>query len=486
MDLRLLIVFAGAFAALWAIVNWRLAVQAVMVLLVVEGAIRKWLFPGAQDLVYLGKDVLLVGAYLGFMRQRAQLRLKLPALPGFYVLLAFAAAFGLFQIANPNLPNLLVGIFGFKAYFLYVPLLFVVPAAFDGDRDLALFLRRYILLSIPVGVLAVFQFLSPASSALNTYARAAEGEGAGYISTFGSSEFVRVTATFSYISGYGSYLIAITFLVLAYLAACRWRLRLGKTAYVSLGLALLGMMMTGSRGPVLIVATLFPIYWWLAVMRGAEGAATFGRLLLGLGLLAVLIGSTGGNAVKAFAGRASASSGEVMTRIVYPFTSPFEVMSSAGPVGFGIGATHQTAMALTEGIPAYSWLHGIAVESESAKIMLELGPIGFFLVYSQRLFLIFFALSQVLRLRTTFHRALATACLLFFLAALPGSIVFDITSDLFYWFFAGLLVLVVRLDRQVVRRALRPAAALVPGGPEPRTAPVPAAAGAGMGARRAR
>ncbi|HXM69887.1 MAG TPA: hypothetical protein VN970_02045, partial [Thermoanaerobaculia bacterium] len=136
MDLRLLIVFGGAFAALWAMANWRPAVQVVMVLLVLEGAIRKWLFLGAQDLIYLGKDVLLIGAYLGFLRQRSQLRDRPPPLPALYSLLAIGAAFGLFQISNPRLPNILVGVFGFKAYFLYVPLLFVIPAAFDSDQDL--------------------------------------------------------------------------------------------------------------------------------------------------------------------------------------------------------------------------------------------------------------------------------------------------------------------------------------------------------------
>jgi hypothetical protein len=485
MDLRLLIIFAGALAGLWAIVNWRRAVQVVMFLLVVEGAIRKWLFPGAQDLVYLGKDVLLIGAYIGFLRQRGQLRDRPPPLPALYSALAIGAMFGLLEIANPRLPNFLVGAFGFKAYFLYVPLLFVIPAAFDSDQELAIFLRRYILLSIPVGVLAVAQFFSPSSSVLNTYARAAEGIGPGYVSTFGSSEFVRVTASFSYITGYGSYLTAMTFLVLAYLAATRWRLRRSWTAYGSLGITLLGMLMTGSRGPVLIVAILFPIYWWLAVIRGTEGAATFGRLLVGLSLLAILIGFAGADAVKAFAGRASGSGAEMLGRSLDPFTSPFEVMPSAGLIGYGIGATHQTAMALTQGIVPYSWLHGIELETEGSRIMLELGPIGFFLIYLVRIFLIGFAFRQTLVLRTTFHRALATACLLFLLAQFPSAIVFDVTSDMYYWFFAGLLLLVVRLDRLAVRRAARAGGAIVPLAPL-RTAAAPATAPAAMGVRRPR
>src|ERR1700694_1581261 len=143
MDIRLLVVVGGAFAFMWAIVNWRQALQVVMVLLVLEGALRKWLFPGAQDLVYLGKDVLLVGVYLGFLRQRHRLRFGPPPLPIFYSALAFGAVIGLLQIFTPRLPNVVVGALGFKAYFLYVPLVFVVPAAFATDRELVVFLRRY-------------------------------------------------------------------------------------------------------------------------------------------------------------------------------------------------------------------------------------------------------------------------------------------------------------------------------------------------------
>ena len=136
MDLRLLLMAAGAGAAVWSMLHWRQALQLVMVLLVVEGAIRKWLFPSAQDLVYLGKDVLLVGIYLGFLRARLTMRYRPPGLNLLYSGLAAGAVFGLLEIFNPNLPNLLVGAFGFKAYFLYVPILFVMPSAFPSDREL--------------------------------------------------------------------------------------------------------------------------------------------------------------------------------------------------------------------------------------------------------------------------------------------------------------------------------------------------------------
>ncbi|MFL6197466.1 MAG: hypothetical protein ACJ75H_24985 [Thermoanaerobaculia bacterium] len=456
MNVRVLVLLAGVAALAWSFRRWRTAVQLAMVLLVFEGAIRKWLVPGAQDLIYFAKDVLLLGAYAGYFRDRPRLRwVRLPPLPTLYGVLAFSAVLGLVQIFNPALPNLLVGIFGFKAYFFYVPLLFVLPAVFRDDASLYHFLRRYCLIAIPVGLLATAQFVAPSSSLLNTYARSGED---AYIATFGSSAFVRVTATFSFITGYTAYLLATAILMLCLLAAGGWRFRGHLLLFGALGLTILGMFMSGSRGPVLLIVLLFPLYWWLAVIRERGGGAVFGRLVIALSLLAGVLVLTGDQAIEAFRGRAAGVS-DVRNRVASPLLSPFLLLPDAGLLGFGIGSTHQTAAALAPNLAPYSWLHGLIVEVESGRVMLELGPIGFLLVYFARIYLAAFAFGQILVLRTRFHRTLATASFLYFLTALPGGVVFDVTSDVFYWFYAGLLLLTLRLDREIARTAAARAAA---------------------------
>jgi hypothetical protein len=99
--------------------------------------------------------------------------------------------------------------------------------------------------------------------------------------------------------------------------------------------------------------------------------------------------------------------------------------------------------------------------------------------------MILFAFRQVLALRTGFHRAVATACLMFFLAQLLGSVIFDVTSGLYYWFFGGLLLTVIRLDRLAIAKAFRARAAALSAAPPPpsRVLPLPAAAGLGAGMR---
>ncbi|MEA2695648.1 MAG: hypothetical protein QOJ16_5035 [Acidobacteriota bacterium] len=463
MDSRTILAFCGFGVIFWAMIRWKQAVQIAMVLVVLEGAIRKWLFPGAQDLVYFAKDVILLGAYAGFLRSRERTRYKPPSMPALRIALVASAGFGLLEIFNPNLPNLLVGALGFKAYFFYVPLLYVMPAAFSSDVELARFLRRYLLISVPVGLLAMAQFFSPASSALNTYARGGEEGVAGSATTFGSSSFVRVTGTFSYISGYGSYLFATAILILAILSAIKWQFKGHLKVYLALGMTFAGMMMTGSRGPVFTLGLLFPFYWYLAVVRERQGGAIFARLMIGLVLLAVGLSYAAPEAIEAFHDRALGSE-DSSSRFSAPFLAPIKIIADAGPFGYGIGATHQTAAAVTQGIVPYSWLNGLVTEVESGRIMLELGPVGFLLVYWVRIYLIFFALRQVFELRTGFHRAIAVAGFLFFLAQMTGSVVFDVTTDIYFWFFGGLLMTVMRLDR--------PAGVAVPAAAPRRAVPV--------------
>jgi hypothetical protein len=466
MGLRLMLVVAGGAAALWSISQWRRAVQLALVLVILEGAIRKWVFPGAQDLIYFAKDVFLLGAYVGFFRERHRLSARIPRLPGISALLAAAALFGLLEVLNPRLPNLLVGVLGFKAYFFYVPLLWVVPAAFSSPGELAVFLRRYVLLAIPVGLLATAQFFSSPTSFLNTYARPGDGE-IFYATTFGSSNFVRVTGTFSFISGYTSYLLAMVILILGLLGASRWRFRGNFLIFVALVMMLLGILMSGSRGPVLMLLLLLPLYWWLAVAQEQGGGAIFGRVILSLSLVLGLVSYAGQDAINAFYGRVTTAS-DVPGRISAPFVMPFELLTQAGLFGFGIGATHQTAVAVTPGLPPYSWISGLVVEGETGRVMVELGGVGFVLMFLIRVVLALSALRRSRAIRSPYFRGVATACFLFLLSQIIGGVVFDVVTGVYYWFFAGLLGLVETFDRQAVLAARR--ADVAPQGPVPRRA----------------
>ena len=458
-----LVLAAVGLAVLWSARNWRRALEAVLVLVVLEGAIRKWVVPGASSYVYFAKDALLLGVYWGYLRS-AEARRRSPSLPPPLVAaLALAALVALLGIFNPSLPSPLVGLLGFKAYFLYVPLLWIVPAAYRTEREIGQVVRRYLLLALPVGALAAAQFFAPADSPLNTYART--GGEAGTIITFGAVQRVRVTGTFSFITGYSAYLQVVALLALTVLSVRQWRIRGSLAVYAALATTVLGMLMTGSRGPVFLLALLMPVYWYFGVVREG-GLPALGRFLLGAGLVLSLVNVVGSDAVEAFRARAAGTS-DVRERILLPFVNPLRIAPEIGLLGYGTGATHQMAEAVTESLLPYSWLDHHQYEDEPSRVLVELGLVGFVAFFAFRAGLVLLGLRAVFRLSRPMPRALALSCLLLFLGQLTGGVVFNVTGGVYYWFFAGLLLLAERLDREAVpapRGAREPAGVSVTAG----------------------
>jgi hypothetical protein len=440
----------------WALRRWRLGVRAVLYLLVLEGAIRKWLLPGDQQLVYLAKDLLLLAVYAGFLvsaRRMPRARLS----PMVVLPLAACALWGAVEIFNPKLPSVLVGVFGWKAYFLYVPLLWVVPAAFRDMADLERFARRFVYLLIPQAILGFLQFRSAASSVLNRYAW---GEAAASgVATFGEAGSpVRVTGTFSYISGYVSFLALAGLLALALLAARRFRWKENLLLWASLAAVPFGILFSGSRAPAILLGGIAPVFVLLASGRGGRRFDTLARFALGVGLMAALVSYTGAPALEAFIQRTRAAS-DVGGRFSTPFVEPLRLAADVGVFAYGIGATHQAAASLVPGLRPGSWLDGLEAEAESSRVMIELGPIGFALHYGSRVALTIAVFAWARGRRTPFGRSIALAAAFFLLAQLPGAIVVNVTNSLLFWFLAGCAHLTVTAEERSVRARAETSAA---------------------------
>jgi len=450
-----------AVACAWAVQRWWLGLRLVLVLLVLEGAVRKWLLPEHQQLVYLAKDALLLAVYVGFIADRRHVR-RVTIPPSIQLPLVLCMAWGALEIFNPKLPAVLVGLFGWKAYFWYAPLLWVVPAAFRDLEDLEKFLRRYLQLTLPVVALGLVQFRAPADSPLNRYAWGGE-EGFRGIATFGEAGAARVTGTFSYITGFSTFLVVAGVLLLVLLAGRDFRWRGNAWTWAALGAVPLGVLVTGSRGPLILLAGLLPVLALLA-RRGAVGVvAGVGRLLVVGGLLAAFVSFAGAPALEAFSYRARTSGEDLGTRMLAPFVEPVDLMGEVGLFGSGIGATHQAAPSLVPDLRPGSWLEGLVAEVESSRVMIELGPLGFLLEYACRVAIAGVALAGALRLATPRARALALGAAFFCASQIPGTIVVNVTGGLYFWFLAGAYFLAQACDREGFRAsAARSAAAGVP------------------------
>lgn len=436
--------FIVGLVVLLAAQDWQRSVKVVLVLVVLEGALRKWVLPQASQFIYFFKDFVLIGAYLRyFLLSPIQTRLFTQKI-FILVLIGCMAIWGGLQVFNPSLGSPVIGLFGFKNYFLYVPLIWLVPQMFTTEEELYRFIRNYLLLLIPVGVLAIAQFFSPPSSPLNVYAWGEDGP-AVVSSGLGT---VRVTGTFSYLAGYATYLLTCLCLLLPVVSrpqAHLWQM----LTLVEGGLIAVTSFMTGSRGLILGSVLLITVYGLLLALTSFSSFFSSARKLVLPGIVSFLAVSQGGRlAFESFWYRVENANDSVANRILNPFTQPFSNFHLKGLDGYGLGATFQANKIIRqvfqlppgEIIPVY-------FENEMGRVGLEVGPIGFFLWYGLRLVLLFTMLKVFLRLSHPFLRQLALSVFVYQGVTCISQMVYNHTANVYHWFFYGFIFLLPYLER---------------------------------------
>jgi hypothetical protein len=415
---------------------WRESVLLAMVLMVFEGALRKWAVPGAQAQMYLLKDVILIGAYAGFALSGEGLRLP-PPLRNFAPLAFIYGIYGALEILNLNSPSLVVGLIGWKSYFLYMPLLWIVPHLFRSVDDVEFALKRFLIIGIPVAALGFIQFLSPADDLVNAKVTGTAGE--EIIATFGEDSRQRTSGTFSFVGGYTEYLVALAATAMFLLAANDWRIRGRGVVAVALALAVGALFTTGSRHPFLSLSIALLTIFGLQLKSGDATISTVRRALFVFGACAAAVILFATDPIEAFRYRVDTAGDDLVERVLEPFLQPFELIAQAGLFGFGIGTTHNAVLFLTGASDPW-WLRGIDVEAESARVLVELGLVGFVLHYGLQVYLLAtgIRLSRTMTLPAARRLAVCTTAVIAY--HIPSFIVNNPTANLIYWFSAGLFV----------------------------------------------
>lgn len=412
--------------------RWRAAVIAALVTAVFEGALRKWAFPEFGHWIYFAKDFLLLGAYAGFFGPRiVQRRAVLVSHPA-NILVATLGLLAALQLTNPSLPNLAVGLFGAKAYLMYVPLMYLAPAVFRDAQALRRCWTWYLILALAPLLLGVIQFSFPADSVLNRYA--AEDERAPGVAVFGSMAKPRITGTFSYITGYSTYLTLI------FLMAVSWVIFQGRQGvprwlYGVLALAVANLLMTGSRGPFLILGASTAVLFALAWRAGGRPVRrVVSTACVALPLIGLLVTGLFPEARTAFVERV-AETEDLTDRLAGMGSRPLWATSEAGVIGYGVGSTHQARALLMSG--EISDMLPPPAEGEWERIILEIGPFGFALVLLTRILVAGQLWKTFSAFRGTELEPYLASALVFSLLSIPGNLVFNHTASIVYWFLAG-------------------------------------------------
>jgi hypothetical protein len=428
--------FGGLMIMAWTYSNWRAGVKVALIIALFEGAIRKWGFPSGQELIYFLKDVFLAGAYLRFyfapddaVRSR-----RLAYGTGFIMLACLVVSF---SALSPNLGSPLLALYGLKIYLYYLPLIFMIPYLYETEEDLKKGLLYFALFATPICLLGIAQWAAPGSSFLNIYAQSTDET---IITEMAGSSRVRITGTFSYLTGHTTFLVVFFSLHVALLCTAlpKWA-----TFWLMANLPLLAAnsIMSGSRGVVLYMVLFVAIFLV---------AATFIRISRGKSVVMVLAGVValgGGLAVTVFREatanwyvRATESGDSVKSRTIdHPTESLKYAINEVGFIGYGIGLTHPAMDRIRKVLGvAPPRVKAPVYDLEISQVYVELGFFGFMFWYGLRFMLVKRAYTCFANTHSDFLRPLLFASWMVQLSHMILSFVLNHTAGILVCACAGL------------------------------------------------
>jgi len=416
--------------------SWKALVGLFFLLVITDGALRKWVLPGQSAALFVLKDAVLWGGFILYALRRPPTALPrplrstwVPVLLGGYVFLVLLQAF------NPRVPNLTVSVLGLKAHLAFLPLVVLMPAILSEvtDRQATRFLWGYTLLIVlPLTVLSVYQFYQPPSAWINQYVR-----DMGTIATVAG--YVRVISTFSYVGSHTAYLTFNAFLSAGVLLA---GLRMRRRDLLLLGGLLFGatalvLPMAGSRGPVVIILVALAALLFVARSRRGGTLKFVAVALVAVVLVIQVTGLTEG--WEALTERAE-KAGDTENRIENIVASPISGIERGGLIGYGAGSAHQAASRFVPGSFSADWLPQGYIESPLARQIIELGGLGWLLLLALKGVLLYMAVQTLRRSHRPLEVVVGATAFCLLLAHLPFPVIYNAVAGAFYWGTAGAML----------------------------------------------
>ena len=184
----------------------RRAIWLYLVLLIFEGALRKWFLPSLATPLLLVRDPIAIYlVYEGFRHRWLDSNYV-------KVMMTVASVSALATLLLGH-HNLFVSLYGWRIYFFHFPVIFVMGKVLARD-DLLKMGRFFLYLSIPMTLLVVAQFYSPQTAWVNVGVGGEGGAGFG-----GALGYMRPPGTFSFTSGYVSFQAVVGCFLLYFLVS---------------------------------------------------------------------------------------------------------------------------------------------------------------------------------------------------------------------------------------------------------------------------
>ncbi len=340
-------------------------IWAYLILLLTEGALRKWVAPiSVSNLLVVVRDPLVLAIYLVAM---ANGRFVINGFVIADLLLAMGAFCG--SVITPN-ANLIVTLIGLRCYFLHLPLIFVIERTLDKE-DIWQMAKFLLWFAIPETIIVAAQFAAPQTAWINLGLGGQVTEGFS-----GAMDKFRPSGTFSFTTGVGCFYPLVVAALLG-LVLSRRKLPL----YLSLGAAacvMLGIYTSINRTNAVTCAGVL-LVGSLAVFALPQAPKQIVRLLLLLGVAALIASRLPrfDEGMEAFNSRWQSATGtdlsgfqsNIVMRFFNDLFPPLGLFTETPLVGYGVGSGTPMAQAYLTGNRMFA-----LGESEWARLILEMGP----------------------------------------------------------------------------------------------------------------
>ena len=333
--------------------------MATWICVLLQGALRKWVFPGVAAL-YLIQDVPLTLAYIYALWKGLVWGGRLA-----WMCLLVSAVLAIqttLQVIFGDL-QLRTAVMGLHQYVYYLPILFLAPVCFNFKHRRR-FIRWNMLITVPMALMAALQSRAPKGAWIN---RTSAGEDTGLGGL--SGDHVRATGTFNFTVSYAIWCGFVVGLVMG-----EWLLAPQRRSFQSKAMliictmsAIVATLVSGSRVAVMLAALAFlGGFAAVIVTRNVRLIVRFSAVILLLPVLVVVSYFAAPASFQAVVDRFSGEGQQqgIEDRIDKMFTA-FTWAAGYSGLGVGIGV----------GIPAANPGHVAFVlsENESIRIVQEMG-----------------------------------------------------------------------------------------------------------------
>ena len=331
------------------------------VLLIFEGALRKWLVPSLSSPLLLIRDPVVIALYWVAMRD------GLFPMNGFVKSLMMLACLffiaGLVATITAEKGNLLVPIYGLRANFLHLPLIFLIPVIVDR-AELDKFGKWMLIIAIPMAVIMVLQFKAGPNDWLN----AAAGEGHQIDSADGK---IRPAGTFSFVTGVVSFLSMTTsYLLYGLVEEGKYSIFLLASSGMALATSL---AVSGSRSAVYTCAIVGGMLAICMLTNSRLLMRAYRPVALIVIVLAVASSTeffSEGLTTTTHRFSAANANESIVLRMVNTVLAPFEIIADVPLIGYGLGVGTNAGSFMVSGKISF-----LLAEGEWSRVVLESGPI---------------------------------------------------------------------------------------------------------------